>query len=214
LFMYSSPGNPTGSVYTHDELAALAKVFEKHPKVYILSDEIYEHINFLDKHVSLAHFPAIRERVIVVNGVSKSYAMTGWRIGYIGAPKWIAAACDKVQGQITSGTSSISQKAAEAALSTDNRPTMEMKAAFGKRRDLVLKLLKEVPGLKVNEPKGAFFVFPDASFYFGKSAPPPPEGGSKTVIKNSTDLCMYLMNHGHVSVVTGEAFGSPECFRI
>jgi aspartate aminotransferase len=207
LFIFSSPCNPTGTVYTHDELKAFADLFAKYPNIYILSDEIYEHINFLKKHCSIAEFANIKDRVIIVNGVSKGYAMTGWRIGYIAAPKWIADACDKMQGQFTSGTSSISQKAAEAALCLDNKPTFEMQEAFHRRRDLVLRLMKEIPGLKLNEPQGAFYVFPDCSSYFGKSF----EG--KT-INNSSDLCMYLLNNGHVSVVTGEAFGAPDYFRL
>ena len=207
MFIFSSPCNPTGSVYTRDELKALAEVFAKHPGIFIISDEIYEHINFLDKHVSIAEFENIRERVIIVNGCSKGYAMTGWRIGYIGAEQWIAAACDKMQGQITSGASSISQKAAIAALSGDSKPTMEMQAAFRRRRDLVLRLMKEIPGLKVNEPKGAFYVFPDCSSFYGKSF----EGNK---ISNATELCMYLLHHAHVSVVTGEAFGAPGHFRL
>jgi aspartate aminotransferase len=207
MFVFSSPCNPTGSVYTRDELKALADVLAKYPDVFILSDEIYEHINFLDRHCSIAEFENVRDRVVVVNGCSKGYAMTGWRIGYIGAPKWIADACDKMQGQFTSGTCSISQKAAIAALSTDNRPTLEMQSAFRRRRDLVLKLMKEIPGLKLTEPKGAFYIFPDCSFYFGKSF----EG---TPVKNATDLCMYLLHHAHVSVVTGEAFGAPDYFRL
>jgi len=207
LFIFSSPCNPTGSVYTKEELRAFAGIFEKHPNVFILSDEIYEHINFLDKHESIAQFENIQDRVIVVNGVSKGYAMTGWRIGYIGAPKFIAAACDKIQGQFTSAASSISQKAAEAAISGNIKPTDEMKAAFHRRRDLVISLLKEIPGLIVNEPKGAFYVFPDVSSYFGKK-------DGEDVIKNSTDLCMYLLHKAHVSTVTGDAFGSPGCFRI
>ena len=207
LFIFSSPCNPTGTVYTRDELKGFADLFAKYPDIYILSDEIYEHINFLDKHCSIAEFENIRDRVIIVNGVSKGYAMTGWRIGYIAAPKWIADACDKMQGQFTSGTSSISQKAAEAALSLDNKPTYEMQEAFRRRRDLVLKQMKEIPGLKLNEPKGAFYVFPDCSSYFGKSY-------DGTTIHNASDLCMYLLNHGHVSVVTGEAFGAPDYFRL
>ena len=207
MFVFSSPCNPTGTVYTRDELKALAAVFEKHPEVYILSDEIYEHINFLGRHSSIAEFDTIRERVIIVNGCSKGYAMTGWRIGYIGAAKWIAAACDKMQGQFTSGTSSISQRAALAAISTDNKPTLEMQEAFRRRRDLVIKLMKEIPGLKVNEPGGAFYVFPDCSSFYGKTF-------NGNVIRTSTDLCMYLLHHGHVSVVTGEAFGDPNCFRL
>lgn len=207
MFVFSSPCNPTGSVYTREELEALANVFARHPQVYILSDEIYEHINFMNRHCSIAEFENVHDRVIIVNGCSKGYAMTGWRIGYIGAPKWIAAACDKMQGQFTSGTSSISQKAAIAALSTDQKPTSEMQAAFKRRRDLVVRLMKEIPGLKVNEPKGAFYVFPDCSSYYGKSF----EG---TGINTSTELCMYLLHHAHVSVVTGEAFGAPNHFRL
>ena len=207
LFIFSSPCNPTGTVYSREELQSFATVFEKHPHVFVLSDEIYEHINFLDKHVSIAEFEKIKDRVIVVNGLSKSFAMTGWRIGYIGAPKWIADACDKMQGQVTSGTSSISQKAAETALTTDLRPTLEMKAAFRRRRDLVLKLMKEIPGWKVNEPQGAFYVFPNVHHFFGKS-------DGKTVINNATDLCMYLLHDAHVSIVTGEAFGAPDCVRF
>jgi len=207
MFIFSSPCNPTGTVYTREELKALADVFARHPQIFILSDEIYEHINFLDRHCSIAEFDSIRERVIIVNGCSKGYAMTGWRIGYIGAAKWIAAACDKMQGQFTSGTSSISQKAAIAALNTDQKPTIEMEQAFRRRRDLVLKGMKEIPGLKMNEPKGAFYVFPDCSSFFGKSY-------DGKVIRTATDLCMYLLHQGHVSVVTGEAFGAPECFRL
>ncbi len=207
LFIFSSPCNPTGTVYTADELKSFADVFAKHPNVFILSDEIYEHINFLNHHASIAANEKIKDRVIVVNGLSKSFAMTGWRIGYIGAPKWIADACDKMQGQLTSGTSSISQKAAETALNSDLKPTLDMKAAFKRRRDLVLKLMKEIPGWKVNEPQGAFYVFPDVSHYFGKS-------DGESTIKNATDLCMYLLNKGHVSIVTGEAFGAPDCVRF
>jgi len=207
LFIFSSPCNPTGSVYTKAELKAFADVFEKHPNVFIMSDEIYEHINFLDKHQSIAQFDNIKDRVIIVNGVSKGYAMTGWRIGYIGAPKFIAAACDKIQGQFTSAASSISQKAAEAAISGNIKPTEEMKTAFHRRRDLVVSMLKEIPGLIVNEPKGAFYVFPDVSSYFGKK-------DGEVIIKNSTDLCMYLLHNAHVSTVTGDAFGSPGYFRI
>ncbi|MBK7852921.1 MAG: pyridoxal phosphate-dependent aminotransferase [Bacteroidetes bacterium] len=207
LFIFSSPCNPTGSVYTRDELKALAEVFAKHPNVFILSDEIYEHINFLDTHQSIAQFDFIKDRVIIVNGVSKGYAMTGWRIGYIGAPKFIAEACDKMQGQFTSAASSIAQKAAEAALTLDNRPTLEMKEAFLRRRNLVLGLMKDIPGIILNEPKGAFYLFPDVSFYFGKT-------DGETVIKDASDLCMYLLHKGHVSLVTGDAFGEPNCLRF
>jgi aspartate aminotransferase len=207
LFIFSSPCNPTGSVYTKDELKALAEVFKKHPGVFILSDEIYEHINFLGKHESIAQFDYLKDRMIIVNGVSKGYAMTGWRIGYIGAPKIIASACEKIQGQFTSAASSIAQKAAEAALIMDNKPTLDMQSAFRRRRDLVLNLMKELPGWIVNKPEGAFYVFPDVSSWYGKSY-----NGNK--INNSTDLCMYLLHEGHVSLVTGEAFGENNCLRF
>ncbi len=207
MFIFSSPCNPTGTVYTKEELLGLAKVLAKHPRIIILSDEIYEHINFLDEHQSIAQFDFIKPQVVIVNGVSKGYAMTGWRIGYIGAPKYIAEACDKMQGQFTSAASSIAQKAAEAALNESNKPTLDMQAAFRRRRDLVLDLMKDIPGWKINEPKGAFYVFPDISFYFGKS-------DGSTLVKNSTDLCMYLLHEGHVSLVTGDAFGEPNCLRF
>lgn len=207
MFMFSSPCNPTGSVYTKEELSALVKVFEKHENVYILSDEIYEHINYDGKHESIAQFPSIRDRVVVVNGVSKSFAMTGWRIGYIGASLKIAQACDKMQGQFTSGASSVSQKAAEAALANGLTSTREMRDAFLRRRNLMLSLLRKIPHIKVNEPKGAFYVFPDVTFYLGKS------DGEKT-INNVHDLCMYLIYKAHVSTVPGDAFGNENCIRI
>jgi aspartate aminotransferase len=185
----------------------LAAVFQKHPQIYILSDEIYEHINFIGKHESIAQFTEIKDQVIVVNGVSKGYAMTGWRIGYIGAPLAVAKACDKMQGQFTSGTCSISQRAVLAALTTDNKPTLEMEKAYLRRRDLVLDMMKDIPGIKLNVPHGAFYVFPDLSYYFGK------KNGENT-INNATDLCMYLLNTGHVSIVTGDAFGAPNCVRF
>jgi aspartate aminotransferase len=207
MLIFSSPCNPTGTVYNKEELKAFADILSRHPGIFILSDEIYEHINFTGKHESIAQFDAIKERVIIVNGVSKGYAMTGWRIGYIAAPKWIAAACDKMQGQFTSGTSSISQKAAEAAIHMDNAPTLEMQEAFRRRRDLVLGLMKQIPGWKVNEPQGAFYVFPDISYYFGKT-------DGTTTIRNATDFCMFLLYTAHVSLVTGEAFGSDGCLRF
>jgi aspartate aminotransferase len=207
MFIFSSPCNPTGSVYSFEELKALAAVFQKHPQIYILSDEIYEHINFIGKHESIAQFTEIKDQVIVVNGVSKGYAMTGWRIGYIGAPLAVAKACDKMQGQFTSGTCSISQRAVLAALTTDNKPTLEMEKAYLRRRDLVLDMMKDIPGIKLNVPHGAFYVFPDLSYYFGK------KNGENT-INNATDLCMYLLNTGHVSIVTGDAFGAPNCVRF
>ncbi|MFM2207663.1 MAG: hypothetical protein RL213_1638 [Bacteroidota bacterium] len=207
LIIFSSPCNPTGSVYSREELAGFVQVLERHPHVFVMSDEIYEHINFVGSHTSIAEFPSVRDRVIIVNGVSKGYAMTGWRIGYIGAPKWIADACDKIQGQFTSGASSIAQKAAEAALNGDMRPTQEMMEAFRHRRDLVLRLMKDIPGIKLNMPEGAFYVFADISSFLGKS-------DGNTPVRTAEDLCMYLLNTAHVSLVTGEAFGDPNCFRM
>lgn len=207
MFIFSSPCNPTGTVYTKEELRALAEVLKKYPRIYILSDEIYEHINFMGGHESIAQFDFIKDHVIIVNGVSKGYAMTGWRIGYIGAPKFIADACDKMQGQFTSAASSIAQKAAEAALNMNNQPTLDMQAAFLRRRDLVLDLMKDIPGIKLNKPEGAFYVFPDVSAYFGKSYE-----GKK--INNASELCMFLLHVGHVSLVTGEAFGAKNCLRF
>ena len=207
LFMFSSPCNPTGTVYTKDELAAFAKVFERHPHVYVLSDEIYEHINYQGKHETIAQFLSIRDRVIIINGVSKSFAMTGWRIGYSASTLAIAQACDKMQGQFTSGASSISQKATEAALSNGLESTRGMCEAFHRRRDLMIKLLKEIPNVTVNHPDGAFYVFPDVSYYLGKS-----DDGKK--IDTLHDLCMYLLYKGHVSTVPGTAFGDDKCIRI
>jgi len=207
MFLFSSPCNPTGSVYTKTELFEIAKVLEKHKDIYILSDEIYEHINFMGSHESIAQFDFIRDRVIIVNGVSKAFAMTGWRIGYIGAPKEIADACEKMQGQFTSGASSIAQKATEAALRSNIAPTLEMCDAFLRRRNLVLEKMKEIPNWKTNQPEGAFYVFPEVSYYFGKKF-------DGQTIKNSSDLCMYLLHHAHVSLVTGEAFGDDNCVRF
>ena len=207
LFMFSSPCNPTGSVYSHEELASLAAVFEKYPDIYIISDEIYEHINFVDKHASIAAFDAIKDRVIIINGFSKAYAMTGWRVGYMASNKAIADACDKLQGQITSGTSSISQRAALAAYQNGLETVTAMKDEFRKRRDIVYALLKEVPGIQVNLPDGAFYFFPTVKDYFGKSV-------NGNVISNAEDLCLYLLNEAHVSTVTGEAFGNEDCIRI
>lgn len=207
MFVFSSPCNPTGTVYTKQELKNLAAVFEKHENIFVLSDEIYEHINFIDHHESIAQFNNIKDRVIIVNGVSKGYAMTGWRIGYIGAAKDIAKACDKMQGQFTSGTSSISQKAALTALTGHSDEGKKMLDSFLRRRNLVLDLMKDIPGWKVNVPQGAFYVFPDVSYYFGKS-----NGNSK--IDNPTDLCMYLLDDAKVSLVTGEAFGDDKCVRF
>lgn len=207
LFMFSSPCNPTGSVFSKEELKAMADLFAQYPDIYIIADEIYEHITFEGKHESIAQFPEIFERVITVNGVSKGFAMTGWRIGYIGAAKWIAEACEKIQGQFTSGTCSIAQRAALAAITTDLKPTFDMREQFRKRRDLVLELMKEIPGFKLNKPTGAFYVFPDVSYYFGKSF----EG---KIISDAQELCMFLLNHAHVSLVTGEAFGNGNYIRF
>lgn len=207
MFIYSSPCNPSGTVYSKGELEAFAKVIAKHEDLYILSDEIYEHIIFDASHESIAQFDFIRDRVIIVNGVSKGYAMTGWRIGYIGAPKWIADACDKMQGQFTSAASSISQKAATAALRSGTAFQELMRTTYRRRRDLVLDMLSKIPGLKVNKPQGAFYVFPDVTSYFGKSY-------NNTTITNASDLCMYLLKDAGVSVVTGEAFGDNRCVRI
>ena len=202
-----SPSNPTGSVYTREELKGLAEVLANYPEIVILSDEIYEHINYLGSHESIAQFENVRDRVVVINGVSKGYAMTGWRLGWIAAPQWIASACNKLQGQYTSGPSSISQKAAEAAYTGDQSCVQEMRVAFERRKNLVVKLAREIPGFKVNEPHGAFYVFPDCSAYFGKSY----EG---TTISNSADLAMFLLEVGHVACVGGVAFGAPTCIRM
>ena len=208
LFMFSSPNNPTGSVYSKDELAALAKVFEKHPHIYILSDEIYEHINFVDQHESIAQFASIKDRVIIVNGFSKAFAMTGWRLGYIAANKEIATANDKLQGQTTSGTCSISQRAGIVAYEQGLDTVNEMKKAFDRRRHLVYGLLKEIPGVKTNLPEGAFYFFPEISSFFGK------KDADGNVIKNSSDLALYLLNVGHVATVGGDSFGNDNYIRL
>ena len=205
--MICSPSNPTGSVYSKEELKAIADVLAKHPGIFVISDEIYEHINYVGKHESIAQFDNIHDRVVVVNGVSKGYAMTGWRIGYIAAPLWIAKACNKLQGQFTSGASSIAQKASTAALSGDNSYTEKMKEAFKRRRDLMVKNLSQIEGVKVNEPEGAFYVFPDISYYFGKS-------DGKRTINNASDFCFYILEEAHVACVTGEAFGAPNYARL
>jgi aspartate aminotransferase len=206
-FIFSSPCNPTGSVYSKEELEALAAVFARYPHIYIISDEIYEHINFVGKHESIAQFGEIKPRVIIVNGMSKGYAMTGWRIGYIAADMQVAKACETVQGQYTSGTNSIAQRASIAALNGDTRPTQEMQQAYARRRKLVLEGLAQIEGLVCNTPEGAFYAFPDISSFLGKSY-----NGKR--INTATDLCLYLLNEVHVSMVTGEAFGAPECVRI
>ncbi len=207
VVIYSSPCNPTGSLYNRAELEALAKVIEKYPNIYVISDEIYEYINFYGKHESIAQFENIKDRVIVVNGLSKGFAMTGWRLGYIAAATWIAKACIKFQGQFTSGTSSITQRAAITALSDDLDACHDMRDAFKKRRDLVLSLIRKIKGVKTNVPQGAFYLFPDVSYFFGKSY-------QNQTIENSYDLCMYLLNEAHVSLVDGGAFGEPKCMRI
>ncbi|MDO1444747.1 pyridoxal phosphate-dependent aminotransferase [Rhodocytophaga aerolata] len=207
VIMYSSPSNPTGSVFTEQELREIAEVVAKHDNIFVIADEIYEYINYEPDYFSIGSIPAIKDRVITINGVSKGFAMTGWRIGYMAAAKWIADACDKLQGQITSGTCSIAQKAAVAAIKGDMAPTREMAQAYLRRRDLVLSLLKEIPGIKTFTPKGAFYVFPDVSDYFGKT-------DGKTTIQTADDLCMYILNKVYVSLVTGDAFGAPNCIRI
>lgn len=208
LVMYSSPCNPTGSVFSREELMAFARILEKHPQVYIMADEIYEYINFTGQHVSMAEFDFIKDRVITVNGFSKGYAMTGWRVGYIAAKKEIADACDKIQSQITSGTCSIAQKAAVAALKGGRGAAEEMSAAYLRRRDLVLGLMKDIPGIKTYVPQGAFYIFPDMSAFFGKTA---PDG---KVISNSSDLSMFILNDAFVAAVSGDAFGADECIRF
>lgn len=207
MLILCSPSNPTGSVYTKDELEALAEVIKRHDDLFVLADEIYEHINYVGKHESIAQFPGMKERTIIVNGVSKAYAMTGWRIGFIAAPEWIVKGCNKLQGQYTSGPCSVSQKAAEAAYTTSQECVETMRKAFERRRDLIVELAKEIPGLEVNCPQGAFYLFPKCSGFYGKSY----EG--KT-INNSTDLAMLLLEEGHVATVGGDAFGDPECFRM
>jgi len=210
VLIFSSPCNPTGSFYTKEELKGIAEVVNAHPGIYIISDEIYEYINFSGNHASIGQFDFIKDRVITINGVSKGFAMTGWRIGYLAAPAEIAVACDKMQGQFTSGACSISQHAALEALRTAPGESDDLKmmlSAFQERRDLVIGLLKDIPGIKTNTPDGAFYIFPDISWYFGKSA-------SGKMINNSVDFCLYLLDKVHVALVPGSAFGSPECIRI
>ena len=207
MIIFSSPCNPSGTVYSQKELEELAKVLERHPQVYVISDEIYELINFGVERFSMARIESIRDRVITVNGVSKGFAMTGWRVGYIAAPQWIASACNKIQGQVTSATCAIAQKATETAMLASPSEVEHMREAFHKRRDLMLKMLSEIPGIKTNTPDGAFYIFPDISYYFDKT-----DGENK--ISNSSDFCMYLLNDAHVALVAGEAFGSPNCVRI
>jgi aspartate aminotransferase len=206
-FMLCSPSNPTGSVYSGGELKAIADVIAKYPNIIIIADEIYEHINFVGKHESIAQFENVRDRTVVINGVSKCYAMTGYRIGYIGAPLWIAKACSKLQSQFTSGPSSIAQRAALKALTSDNSFTVDMNKIFQRRRDLVLQGLSEIPALKYNVPQGAFYLFPDVSAYFGKS-------DGETVVNDSTDMSLYLLAKAYVATVPGDAFGEPKCIRL
>ncbi len=208
VVMYASPNNPTGAVYSEKELREIAAVLEKHEGVYVLADEIYEYINFTEEgHFSIGSIPALKDRVITVNGVAKGYAMTGWRIGFIAAAKWIADGVEKLQGQVTSGTNSIAQKAATAAFNGPKEPSIEMAKAYHRRRDLVVGLLKEIPGFKVNVPQGAFYAFPDVSYYFGKS-------DGETLIKDSDDFANWILNKSYVSTVAGSGFGAPNCIRI
>ena len=207
MLILCSPSNPTGSVYSKEELQGLAEVILKHDELFVLADEIYEHIIYNGKHESIAQFDGMKERTIVINGVSKAYAMTGWRIGYMAAPEWIVKGCNKLQGQYTSGACSVSQKAAEAAYTMQQECVEEMRQAFERRKNLIVELAKDIPGLEVNNPQGAFYLFPKCSSFFGKSC------GDK-VINNSTDLALYLLEVGHVATVSGDAFGDPECFRM
>ena len=207
LFMFSSPCNPSGSVYSKEELSALAEVFRKHPNVFILSDEIYEYINFVGKHESIAQFEDLKDRIIIINGLSKGYAMTGYRLGYIAAHPDVVKACEKLQGQYTSGTNAVTQRGAIVALTGDMAPSVEMNKEFGRRRERMLQLIKAIPGLQIAAPDGAFYVFPVVSAYFGKK-------NGEEVIKDADDLCMFLLNTAHVSTVTGRAFGEPTCIRI
>lgn len=207
LLILCSPSNPTGSIYTKDELAAIADVVAQHPNLYVISDEIYEHINFVGKHESFAQFKSIADRVIIINGVSKGYAMTGWRIGYMAGPTWIAKACSKLQGQTTSGPNSIAQKAATVAINSDGSYPALMCKAFLKRRDLMIDGLSKIKGFKTNVPQGAFYIFPDISYFFGKS-------DGETTINNADDFAMYILNKAHVAIVSGNAFGAPECIRF
>jgi aspartate aminotransferase len=202
-----SPSNPSGAVYTKAELRSLADVLVKHPKILVISDEIYEHINFIGGHETIAQFADMKDRTVVINGISKAYAMTGWRIGYMAGPAWLAKACDKLQGQTTTGATTISQKAAAAALSADQSCVTEMNKAFRRRKDLVVKLVRDIPDVKVYDPDGAFYVFPKVDAYYGKSF-------NGNVINNSTDLCLYLLEQAHIATVPGEAFGDNACIRI
>ena len=207
LLILCSPSNPTGSVYTKEELAGLAEVIKRHDDLFVLADEIYEHINYVGHHESIAQFPGMKERSIIVNGVSKAYAMTGWRIGYIAAPEWIVKGCNKLQGQYTSGPCSVSQKAAEFAYTQSQECVEQMRQAFERRRNLIVKLAQDIPGLEVNVPQGAFYLVPKCSSFYGKSY-------ESTTINNSSDLALFLLEKGHVATVGGDAFGDPDCFRM
>ena len=207
MLILCSPSNPTGSVYSKEELQGLAEVIRKHDDLFVLADEIYEHINYIGTHESIAQFEGMKERTIVINGVSKAYAMTGWRIGYMAAPEWIVKGCNKLQGQYTSGACSVSQKAAEAAYTMQQECVEEMRQAFERRKNLIVKLAKDIPGLEVNNPQGAFYLFPKCSSFFGKRC-------GDRVVNNSTDLALYLLEVGHVATVSGDAFGDPDCFRM
>lgn len=207
LVMFNSPNNPSGTIYTEDEYRALGKVLEKHPDIFILSDEIYEHINYGTPHFSIAAIPELYDRTITVNGVAKAFAMTGWRIGYIGAPEWLAKACNKMQGQITSGANCIAQRATIAAVDAPVSNIQYMIDEFAKRREIIIELLKAIPGIQINQPQGAFYVFPDVSSYFGKTL-----RGKK--IENASDFALYLLEEAHVATVTGDAFGNGDCIRI
>ncbi|MBK9981514.1 MAG: pyridoxal phosphate-dependent aminotransferase [Saprospiraceae bacterium] len=208
FILYSSPCNPSGSVFSYDELKAIATMLQSYEHVLVVSDEIYEHINFADRHYTIASMDNMQDRTVIINGMSKAYAMTGWRLGYIAAPTWIAEACTKIQGQVTSGATSFGQKAAVTALDADQKPTIEMAEAFHRRRDLIIGLLEQIPLLLVNRPQGAFYIFPDVSAYFGKTA----KNGS--VIKDADDLSLYLLAEALVSTVSGAAFGNDRCIRL
>ena len=207
LFIFSTPCNPSGAVYNKKELEGLAKVFEKYPDIFIISDEIYEYINFVGHHESIAQFDSIKERVIIINGLSKGYAMTGYRLGYIAARAEVAKACEKLQGQFTSGANAVTQRAAITAINSDLKPTLEMVKEFRRRRERIMQLISEIPGIRCSEPEGAFYIFPEVDHYFGKR-------NGEFIIKDASDLCMYLLNDAHVSTVTGNAFGNDNCIRI
>lgn len=207
LLLYSSPCNPSGSVYSKEELGAFADVIASHEGLFVLSDEIYEYINYSGGHQSIAQFENVKDRAVIVNGVSKAYAMTGWRVGYMAGPRWISDACIKMQGQFTSGTCGIAQQAAKAAIAGDNAEVFKMRDIFRQRRDMVLQLIKDIPGLKANVPQGAFYIFPDVSAYFGKRH-------GERLVENASELCLYLLDEAHVALVTGSAFGNDNCIRI